>query len=127
MDLTLREYEPRPMVTLEAHEVLQPRFEVIDAHNHLGDVFGFWSANWLKEPVSDLVAVMDESGVRSVVDLDGRWGDRLRAQIARFQEPYPDRFAVFSGVDYDNFPPIRTSAKPKRSDCGNRPRSALAG
>jgi predicted TIM-barrel fold metal-dependent hydrolase len=53
--------------------------------------------------VSDLVAVLDESGVRSVVDLDGRWGDRLRAQIARFQEPYPDRFAVFSGVDYDNF------------------------
>ena len=46
---------------------------------------------------------MDEAGVRAIVDLDGRWGDRLRAELARYQEPYPDRFAVFSGIDYDNF------------------------
>ena len=34
VDLTLREYEPRPMLTVEVHEVFQPRFPVIDVHNH---------------------------------------------------------------------------------------------
>ena len=91
------------MLTVEAHEVLQPRFPVIDAHNHLGDAFLTWSDDWLNQPVSQLIATMDEAGVRAIVDLDGRWGDRLRAELARYQEPYPDRFAVFSGIDYDNF------------------------
>ena len=103
VDLTLREYEPQPMLTVEAHEVLQPRFPAIDAHNHLGDAFLTWSDDWLSQPVSQLIATMDEAGVRAIVDLDGRWGDRLRAELARYQEPYPDRFAVFSGIDYDNF------------------------
>lgn len=103
VNLTLREYEPRPMLTVEAHEVLQPRFPVIDAHNHLGDAFLTWSDDWLSRPVSQLIATMDEAGVRAIVDLDGRWGDLLRAELARYQEPYPDRFAIFSGIDYDNF------------------------
>jgi predicted TIM-barrel fold metal-dependent hydrolase len=102
-DLPLRLYEPRPMLVTEAHEIAQPRFPVIDAHNHLGDAFLIWSDEFLTQPVSRLIDVMDASGVRAIVDLDGRWGDRLRAEIARYQEPYPDRFAVFSGIDYDNF------------------------
>ncbi len=91
------------MLVTEAHEVLQPRFPVIDAHNHLGDAFLSWSDDWLSRPVSQLIETMDESGVRAIVDLDGQWGEKLRHELARYQEPYPDRFAVFSGVDYDNF------------------------
>jgi predicted TIM-barrel fold metal-dependent hydrolase len=91
------------MLVTEAHEVTQPRFPVIDAHNHLGDAFLIWSEEFLTQPVDRLIETMDASGVRAIVDLDGRWGDRLRAEIARYQEPYPDRFAVFSGIDYDNF------------------------
>jgi hypothetical protein len=71
------------MLTTEAHEVLRPRFPVIDAHNHLGDAFLTWSDDWLSRPVSQLIATMDESGVRAIVDLDGRWGDLLRAELAR--------------------------------------------
>ena len=103
IDLPLRLYEPQPMLQVQAHEVFRPRFPVIDAHNHLGDAFLLWSDDWLSRPVSQLLETMDESSVRAVVDLDGRWGDRLRAELARYQEPYPDRFAVFSGIDYDNF------------------------
>src|SRR5919106_6773643 len=91
------------MLVTEAHEVSQPRFPVIDAHNHLGDAFLTWNDEFLTQPVSQLIETMDESGVRAIVDLDGRWGDRLRAEFARYVEPYPDRFVVFSGVDYDNF------------------------
>ena len=103
MDLSLRDFVPRPMLRTEAHEVTKPRFPTIDAHNHLGDAFLTWSDDWLTQPVSQLIATMDEAGVHAMVDLDGRWGDLLRAELARYQEPYPDRFAVFSGIDYDNF------------------------
>ncbi len=86
-----------------SNEIDKPRFPVIDAHNHLGDAFLTWSDDWLSRPVSELIATMDASGVQAMINLDGRWGDRLQAELARYQEPYPDRFAVFSGIDYDNF------------------------
>lgn len=103
LDLLLSEFEPRSMMHTAVNEIDKPRFPVIDAHNHLGDAFLTWSDDWLERPVSELIATMDESGVQAMIDLDGRWGDRLQAELARYQEPYPDRFAVFSGIDYDNF------------------------
>lgn len=102
-ELTLREFAPRPALRVTANEPTNPRFEIIDAHNHLGDVFGEASNSWLRKPVNELLAIMDETGVKAIFDLDGRWGDRLREEIGRYQEPYPDRFIVFSGVDYENF------------------------
>jgi predicted TIM-barrel fold metal-dependent hydrolase len=102
-EITLREYAPRPMLEVPVNEPSQPRFDVIDAHNHLGgDVLGTGSS-FPQEPVSELVSLMDEVGVKMIVDLDGGWGDVLREEIERYQEPHPDRFAVFSGIDYDNF------------------------
>lgn len=102
IDLPLRLFAPRPMLRTAAHEIDRPRFPVIDAHNHLGDAFVTWSEGSLDQPVRQLLATMDEAGVRAMVDLDGRWGNHLRAEIARYQDPWPDRFAVFSGIDDDN-------------------------
>jgi hypothetical protein len=98
-EMTLRAFAPRPALRAPVNAPTRPRFEVIDAHNHLGDVFSPTASSWLRRPVSDLLAIMDDAGVRAMVDLDGRWGDRLRAEIARYQEPYHDRFAGFAGVD----------------------------
>jgi predicted TIM-barrel fold metal-dependent hydrolase len=85
----------------------KPKYPVIDAHNHLGTMtwgtLGAIGGEWSQRPVSELIAVMDQAGVEAIVDLDGGWGDRLRAEIARYQEPYPGRFVVFAGVDTDNF------------------------
>ena len=41
--------------------------------------------------------------MQAIVNLDGQWGDTLRAEIARYVEPYPGRFVVFASVDYDNW------------------------
>ncbi|MCC6315471.1 MAG: amidohydrolase family protein [Thermomicrobiales bacterium] len=102
-EITLREYAPRPMLTVPAHEIDRPRFDVIDAHNHLGGgVFGD-SDYFHRWPVEQLLALMDSVSVRMIFDLDGGWGERLRSEIAHYQEPHPDRFAVFAGLDYDNF------------------------
>ncbi|MER3417547.1 MAG: amidohydrolase [Chloroflexota bacterium] len=99
-DLRLRDFAPRSMLRVPEHLVEQPRFPVVDAHNHVGSVFG---GKWLERPVGELLAILDRAGVATLVDLDGAWGDQLRAEIARYQEPYPDRFVVFAGIDYRNF------------------------
>jgi hypothetical protein len=104
-DLFLHEFAPRPALTVAHSHVAQPRFPVIDVHNHLGALVpgSSFSSPWATRPVADLLQVLNTAGVRFLVDLDGQWGDTLRRELARYQEPYPERFAVFSGLDYDAF------------------------
>jgi predicted TIM-barrel fold metal-dependent hydrolase len=100
-EITLREYAPRPMLTVPVNEIARPRFEVIDAHNHLGGgVFGN-SDSFPRWPTDKLIELMDEAGVSMILSLDGGWGDHLRGELEHYQEPHPDRFIVFSGIDYD--------------------------
>lgn len=102
--LLLRDYAPRTVLRLPDSTPNHPRFPVIDAHNHLGTAFGPFSGDWPNRPVSELISTMDESGVQVLVDLDGQWGETLKREIARHVEPYPDRFLVFAGIDFANFP-----------------------
>ena len=102
-ELTLSEFAPRPMIRVPVNKPERPRYAVVDAHNHLGGgVFGD-SSSFPRKPVAEMLDLMDEVGVKMIVDLDGGWGDRLKREIEHYQEPEPDRFSVFSGVDYDNF------------------------
>jgi predicted TIM-barrel fold metal-dependent hydrolase len=98
--MLLRDYAPRPVLRVPVHRIERPRFPVVDAHSHLGPVFG---GDWSRRPVDELMAALDGAGVTTLVDLDGRWGEALRAEIARYQEPHPDRFVVFAGLDDGRF------------------------
>ncbi len=95
-EMLLREYMPRPRLVVKETRIEQPRFPVVDVHNHLGPVFG----NWVKRPVEELLALMDEAGVQMIVDLDGGWDDTLAEHIEHFQRPHPDRFAVFARLNW---------------------------
>ena len=46
---------------------------------------------------------MDAAGIERLVDLDGGWGEVLRREIERWQEPLPGRVAVFAGLDYERW------------------------
>lgn len=89
-ELKLRDWEPRSMLVVKETRVEKPAFPVIDAHNHLGGT----------RDVAACVAEMDAAGVRCVVNLDGGWGDRLRRELARFDEAYPGRFLTFALIDF---------------------------
>jgi predicted TIM-barrel fold metal-dependent hydrolase len=99
-DLRLTEFRPRPSLRVPVHQVRLPRFPVVDAHNHLGTPFG---GDWSTRPPADLIATLDESGVEMIVDLDGGQGDALSAEIERWPAAYPNRVAVFAGLDYDGW------------------------
>ncbi|HKF86267.1 MAG TPA: amidohydrolase family protein [Candidatus Limnocylindrales bacterium] len=95
--LALADYRPRQSLRVPEHHVARPSVPAIDAHNHLGTAFG---GDWPQRDAADLVRVLDEAGVAALVDLDGGWGDGLRREIERWQEPLPGRVAVFAGLDY---------------------------
>src|SRR5262245_8657413 len=95
-DLKLREWEPRSMMVTKTTIVEKPMFPVIDMHNHLGG-----GKDRLKpEVVERYLGVMNDTGVRTVVNLDGGWGDRLKETLAALDEAHPGRFLTFALVNF---------------------------
>jgi predicted TIM-barrel fold metal-dependent hydrolase len=98
-DLPLRAYRPRVSARLPRHDVPRARFPAVDAHNHLGR----WltpDGGWAAGDVGALLADMDSANVDAIVNLDGRWGDELQANLDRFDHVHPGRFATFCHVDF---------------------------
>lgn len=103
-ELKLREWEPKSMLVTKTTILEKPRFPVIDIHNHLGGGKQFLTA----ERVQRYLTEMDEAGVRTVVNLDGGWGDRLQETVAALDKAHPGRFVTFAllnfdGIDDDNW------------------------
>jgi predicted TIM-barrel fold metal-dependent hydrolase len=70
----------------------------IDVHNHLGR----WltEGDWMVGDVGALVAIMDDCGIETVVNLDGMWGDEVTANVERYDRAYPGRFLTFCQLDW---------------------------
>jgi predicted TIM-barrel fold metal-dependent hydrolase len=105
-DLRLRDWHPRSSLRLPATTVPRPAFPAIDVHNHLGRWLsgGDWrrgTAPWLIDDVPALVALLDECGVETVVNLDGMWGEEVSANVARYDSAHPGRFRTFCQLDWD--------------------------
>jgi len=97
-DLPLAAYRPRSQVHVPTTLVRRAATPVIDAHGHLGR----WltAGEWAVPDVGALVDSMDACNVRAIVNLDGRWGDELEANLARYDAARPGRFVTFCHVDW---------------------------
>jgi predicted TIM-barrel fold metal-dependent hydrolase len=93
-DLMLQQYHPKSMMAAEYHVPQKSKFLSIDVHNHLGKA-GDPDAN----PAA-FIKEMDAAGVAQVVNLDGGWGDDLKATIEKFEKAYPGRFLTYARVDW---------------------------
>lgn len=96
-ELKLRDWEPKSMMVTKTTIVEKPMFPVIDMHNHLGG-----GKDRLKpEVVQKYLTELNEAGVKTVVNLDGGWGDRLKETLAALDEAHPGRFLTFALVNFD--------------------------
>jgi predicted TIM-barrel fold metal-dependent hydrolase len=99
--MELNNFRPRSSLVTRTTLVERPRFPAIDAHNHLGEPFG---GGWDQRPLTELLDLLDATGIRTFVDLDGGWGeDRLDAHLDHFKVPAPERFQIFGGVDWSRW------------------------
>ncbi len=103
-DLLLRDWRPEPKLVVAANPVERARFAAVDAHNHLGRWLSAWLGHradaWVVEDVGALLELMDACNVRAIVNLDGRWGEELEANLDRYDRAHPGRFATFCHVDW---------------------------
>lgn len=99
MDISLSQYRPISQLTVPVHLVDRARVPAVDAHVHLGR----WltdDGDWMVKDVPALLETMDELNLRGMVNLDGRWGRELAANLERYDAAHPGRFATFCHVDW---------------------------
>ena len=112
--IRLADYRPRSSLRVPTHEVLRPRFPVVDAHNHLGSAFG---GDWSARTAEELLATLDEAGVETLVDLDGGSGDRLSREVERWQRVARIGSSCSRGWTTTAGPGIRRSGRPRPRGC----------
>jgi predicted TIM-barrel fold metal-dependent hydrolase len=98
-DLPLRQWRPRAQVQVTTTQLERAATPAIDAHNHLGRWLSTTNG-WLAPNVVELLGLMDRTGLEAIVNLDGRWGEELSANIRRFDQAHPNRFFTFCHIDW---------------------------
>ena len=103
LDIPLADYRPRSALKVPATRVARPAVRAIDAHNHLGRWITHWvrpGGGWMADDVGALLALMDALDIEAIVNLDGRWGAELEANLDRYDRAHPGRFLTFCHVDW---------------------------
>lgn len=107
-DLRLVDWAPRPQVRLPETVVERAAVPAIDAHNHLGR---WLTDDWCAPDVGPLLGMMDAANVATIVNLDGRWGTELEANLDRYDRAHPGRFVTFCHVDWDQLGAARGASR----------------
>lgn len=95
----LARYAPRATLELPARRPTRARVAAVDVHTHLGR----WltpDGGWMERDVGRLLAEMDAANISAMVNLDGRWGGELEANLDRYDRAHPERFRTFCHVDW---------------------------
>lgn len=87
--LPLSEFQPRSMLHTVQHTVCQPRFPVIDYHNHLD----------AQDP-AEMLKIMDICGVEHIVNITMKVGEEAVEQIRRYHDAAPKRFSTIGWMDW---------------------------
>lgn len=99
--VTFEEYEPKSTLVVPQHSLKRAKFPFIDVHNHQFDLDQ-------KDKAAQLVKEMDVMNMGIMVNLSGRgFGSSeeksnaiLYGQIENTKKNFPNRFVVFTNVDF---------------------------
>jgi len=94
--LLLKDFKPTAMLHAPVHKVDRGKYYVIDVHNHVNDAQGIEEAM----PPERVIAVMNNTNVKTVVILTGMWGEKLQKVLDTMVKPHPGRFIVFTQIDW---------------------------
>jgi len=90
-DLKLFDWDPKSQMVVEETKIMQPKYPVIDIHNHLGDL----------ENTEKYLEEMDKARVRMTVSLDGYSKDDFyKEHLEVSNSVSKERFLVFFVPDF---------------------------
>lgn len=96
MKLDFESYNPPSTLVTEEHRLTRAKFPFIDIHNH--------QPNMNSADLSGLIAEMDKLNMGIMVNLSGRGfrgaGDHLEKSIENVKKQFPNRFVVFTNIDF---------------------------
>jgi len=87
-------YDPPSTLVVPEHLITKAKFPFIDVHSHQ------WNMD--QRDLSELVSQMDKMNMSIMVNLSGRGGDQLKAIMDNVNAHFPNRFAVFTNLDFNN-------------------------
>jgi predicted TIM-barrel fold metal-dependent hydrolase len=87
--LPLSDFHPRCMLTTPRHEVLLPRFPVIDYHNHLD----------AQDP-KRVLDIMDQCGIEHIVNITMKVGEEAIRVMDRYRSADAKRFSTLGWMDW---------------------------
>ncbi|MDQ8185597.1 amidohydrolase family protein [Pelagicoccus sp. SDUM812002] len=87
-------YDPPSSLVVPEHIVTRARFPFIDVHSHQ------WQMD--SQNLTQLATEMDAMNMAIMVNLSGRGGSRLKAMTDNVAQHYPNRFVVFTNLDFNN-------------------------
>ena len=87
--LPISDFHPRCMLHNSVHQVHQPRFPVIDYHNHLD----------AQDP-PEVLKIMDVCGIEHIVNITMKVGDDAVEQIERYRSAGARRFSTIGWMDW---------------------------
>jgi predicted TIM-barrel fold metal-dependent hydrolase len=103
--------QPAAPTAAQTQTPKRARHAAIDFHAHLGrwlsptgdwvssDLAGRHDNPWMIEDVPAFVALLDEHNIAASVNLDGRWGTELEANLDRYDRAHDGRFFTFCQLD----------------------------
>lgn len=89
VSLPLSDFHPVSMLASPKHEILTPRFPVIDYHNHLD----------AQDP-AQVLRVMDACGIERCVNITMKTGDEAIAMLDRYRNADARRFFTIGWMDW---------------------------
>ncbi|HRI79644.1 MAG TPA: amidohydrolase family protein [Cyclobacteriaceae bacterium] len=107
MKMEFESYDPPSSLVVEEHHVTRSKFPFVDIHNHQG--------NMNNSDFKDLIGKMDKLNMAVMVNLSGRGfrssGDHLEKSIENINNRYPNRFIVFTNIDFTDIDNPEWSAR----------------
>ncbi|EDY84843.1 Amidohydrolase family [Verrucomicrobiia bacterium DG1235] len=87
-------YDPPSSLVVPETIITRAKFPFIDVHSHQ------W--RMADQNLSQLASEMDEMNMSIMVNLSGRGGQQLKAMTDNVARQFPNRFVVFTNLDFDN-------------------------
>lgn len=95
--MDFEEYDPPSTLVVPGEEITRAKFPFIDVHSHQ---FGMPTMD-----LSELIEDMDDLNMAVMVNLSGRGRgseEHLRGALENVKENFPNRFIVFTNIDFSN-------------------------